>query len=254
MEIGFEVAGSVAHITLDRPNKLNALTPAMLATMEERIHEVNANAAIKAMVISGRGRCFSVGADINIWSNLTHEEFRTGWIADGHRAMNAVAQCRVPVIAAIHGMAFGGGLELGMAADLRVAERDAMLGLPEVSLGTVPGWGGTLRLAELVGRSRAKQMILAAERIGAERAEAWGLVNSLCEPGEALAEAFRIANRTAELAPVAVQLAKRIIDAGNSEAVMALELLGGVATQSTDDLKEGIAAFQNKRDPRFTGA
>ncbi len=253
--IAFEATDGIAHVALDRPAKLNALTPEMLETLEAMLRRVDADADIRALVIGGNGRCFSVGADVNAWSALSPQEFRTGWIGTGHRVFDAVARCRVPVIAAIHGMAFGGGLELALAADLRVAENDALLGLPEVSLGTVPGWGGTRRLAELVGRSRAKQIILAAEQVRADRAEAWGLVNTLCAPGAALATARDIAARIAGLAPVAVQLAKRIVDGdAGSDAAFSLELLGGIATQATDDMKEGIAAFHAKRSPHFTGA
>lgn len=253
-DIAYEQADGVAHIGLDRQAKLNALTPGMLETLETLIRRVDRDTQVRALVVSGRGRCFSVGADINIWSELSPEQFRTRWIGDGHRVFDAIASCRVPVIAAIHGMAFGGGLELALAADLRIAEPDAVLGLPEASLGTIPGWGGTQRLAELVGRSRAKQMILTAETISAEQAEAWGLVNTICEPGSVIARAQEIAVRIGAQAPIAVQLVKRIIDAGGGETIGAtLEMLGGMATQATDDMMEGIAAFRAKRPARFTG-
>lgn len=253
-DIAYEQADGVAHIALDRQAKLNALTPGMLETLETLVRRVDRDTDVRTLIITGRGRCFSVGADINIWSELTPEQFRTRWIGDGHRVFDAIATCRVPVIAAIHGMAVGGGLELALAADLRVAEHDAVLGLPEASLGTVPGWGGTQRLAELVGRSRAKQMILTAEKISGDQAAAWGLINMICAAGTARATAQEIAVRVCALAPVAVQLAKRIINGGDGVNLgSTLEMLGGMATQSTDDMKEGTAALRAKRPARFTG-
>ena len=251
-EVEYVVEGQVARIALNRPAKLNALTPGMLADLEAAVRRAEADPALRVVVLHGEGRTFCVGADIDVWSALSAEEFRLAWIDNGHRAFDTVARCRLPVIAALHGMAFGGGLELALAADLRVAERGMTLALPEVSLGTVPGWGGTQRLPEIVGRPRAKQMILAAERVDAETAAAWGLVNALCAPGEALAAARGTASRIAALAPVSVQIAKRIIDS-NGGAGATLELLGGMATQSTRDMQEGIEALRGKRPPVFTG-
>lgn len=254
-DITYSTDGALAFIRLDRPQKLNALTPDMLATIESSIRSAEADTALRAVVLHSEGKAFSVGADINVWSSLSPEAFRTSWIDRGHRAFDAIAQCRLPVIAAIQGMAFGGGLELALAADMRIAEEDAVLALPEVSLGTVPGWGGTQRLADLIGRSRAKQMILAAARIPAPQAEAWGLVNALCPSGRALASAEAMALDIARLAPISVQVAKKLIDGSTGEGLSAtLEMLGGMVAQATRDREEGIAALRQKRKPEFTGS
>ncbi|KAA9010037.1 enoyl-CoA hydratase/isomerase family protein [Histidinibacterium aquaticum] len=252
--VTFETDGPIGLLRLSRPEKLNALTPDMLEEIAAAVDRAEVSPDLRALVIHSEGKAFSVGADINIWSALTPEEFRTRWIKGGHRAFDSVAGCRLPVIAALHGMAFGGGLELALAADLRIAERGTILALPETSLGTVPGWGGTQRLTEIAGRARAKQMILAAERIDAETAAQWGLVNTLCEEGDALTAAKQRATEIAARAPIAVQIAKQVIDGRAGEGLpQTLEMLAGMATQSTGDLKEGISALKDKRDPVFGG-
>lgn len=255
VEVAYHISGSIAFIKLDRPKKLNALTPDMLAAIERGIRSAEADASLRALVLHSEGKAFSVGADINIWSSLTPEAFRTSWIENGHRAFDAIAHCRLPVIAAIQGMAFGGGLELALAADMRIADEDAILALPEVSLGTVPGWGGTQRLADIIGRPRAKQMILAAARVAAPQAEAWGLVNATCTAGTVFESARTMACDIARLAPISVQVAKKLIDGSTGQGLSAtLEMLGGMVAQTTRDLEEGIAALREKRKPDFTGS
>lgn len=253
-EITFTSRNAIAFVALNRPAKLNALTPEMLSDLAGAVREAESRSDLRALVIHGEGRAFCVGADINIWAQLTPEAFRTSWINAGHAAFSTLARCRLPVIAAVHGPAFGGGLELALAADIRLADAEAMFALPEVSLGTVPGWGGSQRLPGLIGRARAKQMVLAAERVSASRAESWGLVNETCPAGSVLEAAEDMAARVAKLAPVAVQLAKRMIDGAEGEGLdVTLEMLAGMATQATQDMREGTAALLGKRAPRFTG-
>jgi enoyl-CoA hydratase/carnithine racemase len=246
--------GTTAIITLNRPQKLNAITPDMLAALEKGVRAAEDASNVRCLVLRAEGKAFSVGADINIWSSLTPEAFRRRWIDGGHHAFDAIARCRLPVIAALQGMAFGGGLELALAADMRVAEEDCLLALPEVSLGTVPGWGGTQRLPEIVGKPRAKQMILSAARIPAPQAEAWGLVNVMCQTGHATARAMALADEIGGFAPISVQLAKKLINASTGDGRSAtLEMLAGVATLTTNDLVEGISALREKRRPNFAG-
>lgn len=252
--IAFTEDGPVAIIALDRPAKLNAITPEMLSGLVAAIERAEDAAGIRAVVLAGRGRTFSVGADIAVWSALSAEDFRIRWVIGGHRAFDRIASCRKPVVAALHGLALGGGLELALAADLRVAEAGTGIALPEVSLGTVPGWGGTQRLPELVGIARAKQLILTGERIDAETAERWNLVNVVAPSGGALDAAVAMARRISEMAPVSVELAKALVEgrAGRGTGVT-LEALAGVVTAATEDVKEGIAALKAKRPPRFEG-
>jgi len=252
IELAFD--GPLGLIKLNRPAKLNAVMPEMLADIEAAVGQIEGRPDSRAIVVSGAGKAFSVGADINVWSSLTPEDFRQRWVVGGHRAFDRLAQSRLPVIAALHGMAFGGGLELALAADLRVAEENTLLALPEASLGTVPGWGGTQRLPELIGIPRAKQMILSGERIDATIAERWNLVNLVAPGGEGFSSACALARKVSQMSPIAVQIAKSLID-GKSGAGLAatLETLAGVATIGTADLKEGIAALREKRPAKFEG-
>ncbi|MBO6638894.1 MAG: enoyl-CoA hydratase/isomerase family protein [Roseitalea sp.] len=252
--VSYKAEGPVATITLCRPEKLNALTPDMLGMIESFIRRAENQHGLRAVILGAQGRAFCVGADIEVWSALSPAAFRTQWIDAGHRAMDTIARCRLPVIAALHGAVMGGGLELALAADLRVAERGTRLALPETSIGTVPGWGGTHRLPDLIGPARAKQMIFSASQITAEQAETWGLVNVQCAPGTAGETACTIAADVVRQAPVSVQVAKRLIDGAAGDNLPAtLEMLGGMATQATHDMQEGIAAFRAKRRPDFKG-
>jgi enoyl-CoA hydratase/carnithine racemase len=171
------------------------------------------------------------------------------WVREGHRVLQRLASLRQPTIAAINGIAFGGGLELALATDIRIAADDALFAAPEVTIGTLPGWAGTLRLPAAIGVARAKQMIFSGARIDAATAERWGLVNEVVPQAELMNRARALAREVAANAPVAVQLAKAAIDGDISTA----EALAGALAASTDDGQEGIAAFRAKRAPTFTG-
>jgi enoyl-CoA hydratase len=254
-QIQLVVDGVIATITLDRPEKLNAITPVMLRALESAIREIDANDNVRVVVVTGAGeRAFSVGADINEWAALEPVEMWRRWVRDGHRIFDALAGLRQPSIAAINGYAFGGGLELALACDLRVAAEGVQLASPEVKIGTVPGWGGTQRLPRLIGGGRAKQFVLTGGRIDAARAEAWGLVNEVVPAGELLARTGALAAAIATNAPVSVQIAKQIIDGGAGfGAGAAFEALAGALAATTGDGKEGVASFREKRPPVFEG-
>ncbi len=244
----------IATILLTRSEKLNALTPKMISEIGEAIEAVEASDDVRAVVLAGSGRAFCVGADVNIWGSLTPEEVRKSWILHGHRVFQRIETSRLPIVAAIQGMAFGGGLELALAADIRVIERDAKVALPEVSIGTVPGWGGTQRLSRLIGLPRAKLMALTGRRIDAATALSWGLATDIAEPGNVLARAMEVAGEIARMAPVSTQIAKSILNGGlgiGSDATF--ELLAGMAAAGTDDAREGIRALREKRAPHFAG-
>ena len=157
------------------------------------------------------------------------------------------------MIAVLNGYTFGGGLELALAADLRLAAEGAQLALPEVRLGTIPGWGGTQRLPALIGPARARQLIFTGARIDAATAARWGLVNDVHPPDALAARARELADTIARNAPLAVQTAKQLIDGGFGPAGTALEALASGLTASTHDLREGLAAFRERRDPSFKG-
>lgn len=248
--VGLRVEDHVAWITLQRAAKLNALSVEMLAALESRIAEVDHRQDVRVVVLAAEGeRAFSVGADVNAWSALEPLDMWRWWVRDGHRVMQRVASLRQPVIAAIQGLAFGGGLELAMAADMRIAASAAAFAMPEVTIGTLPGWGGTQRLPDLVGVARAKQLIFSGQRVDAETAERWGLVNEVVAPGELVGRVTELARQIAANAPVAVQLAKSAIN----HDVTAPEAFAGALAASAEDGKEGMAAFREKRAPRFRG-
>jgi enoyl-CoA hydratase/carnithine racemase len=240
----------VATLTLDRPSKLNAIGPEMLAELEQLLAQIDGDADVRAVIITGSGdRAFSVGADVNAWSALEPLDMWRRWIRDGHRVLQRLAQLRQPAIAAINGFAFGGGLELALAADIRIAADLATFALPETSIGTLPGWGGTKRLPAAIGMARARQMIFSGSRIDAATAERWGLVNEVVAQAALMERCRALAAEIAANAPVSVQLAKAIINGDQA----APEALAGAIAAGTEDGREGLAAFREKRSPRFSG-
>lgn len=243
----------VATITLNRPEKLNALTLPMLSALDEALLAIDADPDVRVLVIKGTGpKAFSAGADVVAWSSLAPLEMWRTWTRTGHRVMERLESLRQPTIAALNGLAYGGGLELALACDLRLAADHAKLGAPEVGIATVPGWGMTTRLATVVGPARAKQMILTGLPIDAARAAAWGLVSEVVPAGDLDAATDELAARIAAQAPVAVQVAKQLIDATRPRT--SLEALGGGLTAFTDDAREGQAAFRERRPPVFRGS
>lgn len=248
--IEFVVDGSVGILTLDRPEKLNALGPGMLTELERQITLVDADPGVRVLIVTGAGdRAFGVGADVNAWSALEPLDMWRSWVREGHRVMHRLARLRQPTIAAINGYAFGGGLELALATDIRIASHQAVFAMPEVTIGTLPGWGGTRRLPELLGPARAKQMIFSGARLDASKAERWNLVNEVVEPDVLARRAMELAREIAANAPIAVQLAKAAIDGDPA----GLEAFAGALAASAEDGREGIAAFREKRPARFTG-
>ncbi|MDE0141841.1 MAG: enoyl-CoA hydratase/isomerase family protein [Caldilineaceae bacterium] len=248
--------GPVATVVLNRPDKLNALNAEMLAALESYADELDRNREVRVVLLTGTGRAFCVGADIYEWSDLPPLEMGRRWIRDGHRIFARYARLPQPVIAVLNGYTFGGGLELALAADLRLAAEEVQLSFPEVKLGIIPGWGGTQRLPQLVGPSRAKQMIFSGDRALAEQAEQWGLVNEVV-PADQLAErALELADSIAANGPVAVQMTKQLIDSAipaSGDNGVVLETLAGSLASYTADAEEGVSAFRQRRQPQFSG-
>lgn len=239
----------IATIHLNRAAKLNSLTPEMLDLIERAINQIEQARDLRVVLLTAAGeKAFCVGADINAWGALEPIDMWRQWIVHGHRVFNRVAACRLPVIAVLNGYTLGGGLELALAADLRLAADSARFALPEVKIATVPGWGGTQRLPQVIGAARAKQMIFTGAQIGARTAENWGLVNEVCEADALLPRATALAQEIANNAPISVQLAKQLI-ADDSGVV--LEAVAGALAAATADGREGIASFQEKREPDY---
>ncbi len=246
--------GPVALITIYRPDKLNALDLEMLAALDDACAEIEGNHAARAAVITGEGKAFSTGGDVKAWSSLLPHEFGFDWVRVGHRVFNHMAELRVPLVAALSGHALGGGLELAATADIRVAEPQARLGMPETGLGMVPGWSGTQRLVRRFGAQLVRRMVLGGEVFSGEEGLALGLVDHLADTGHALEAAMAYATRLAERGPAAVQTAKLMIAAAAGDAPeMAIDTIASILAAKTADLHEGVEAFAGKRPPAFRG-
>ncbi len=252
--LNFEVEGQIAIITIERPEALNALNNDLLYELGVALELAQADLGVRALILTGSGRAFVAGADIANLQKL-NDTFsgREGALA-GQDVMNTLAALPIPTIAAINGFALGGGLELALAADLRVASRDAKLGLPEVGLGLIPGYGGTQRLPRLIGQGRAFDLIFTGRHVGAEEALQLGLVNRVVD--DALAGAKALAELTLKNAPIALGLAKEAIvrglELGLSQGLEVEADLFGMAL-GTEDAKEGTNAFLEKRAAEFKG-
>jgi enoyl-CoA hydratase/carnithine racemase len=251
-QVSVEVVDAVATVCLDRPAKHNALTPEMLTELEQILVRLDADRAVRVLVVTAAGdRSFCAGADIKLFKALEPLDMWAQWTRLGQRVFAQLAGLRQPTIAAVSGNAYGGGFELALACDLRILADDATLGLTEVGIGALPGWGGTGRLRDLVGPGRAKELVFTGEPLSAEQALAWGVVTELAERSEVIPRARALAGKIASRAPIAVQMAKQAIDAGRAYA--ALEQVGSAATAYTDDAAEGLASFTEKREPHYRG-
>ncbi len=254
VELSVDAARHIATITLSRPAKLNALTPEMLEQLRSALITIEATSTEAVVVRAAQAKAFCVGADIERFAGLAPTAMWRDWTRRGHEIFETLARLHQPSVAVLAGHAFGGGLELALACDFRIAAEGAHLGLPEVGLGTVPGWGGTGRLTALVGPARAKEMILAGRQLDAQTALDWGLLTRVAPPAALELELEQLLAALTSRAPVAVQLAKQLIDSGAVGGPTALlEALAGGLTASTADLAEGVAAFRERREPSFGG-
>jgi enoyl-CoA hydratase/carnithine racemase len=249
------VDGAIATIELARAEKLNALNRAMLDQLDAACARIDADEAVRAVLVTSASRkAFCAGADIHEWAPLGAPGMWARWIRDGQRVFDRLARLRQPTIAVIDGIAYGGGLELALACDIRLAAATARFALPEVTIGAIPGWAGSQRLPRLIGAGRAKHMILSGQPIDAAAALAWGLVTEVLTESELPARALELARRIADNAPAAVQAAKQLVDASAGEGTATtLEALAAGFTAGLGDAQEGVAAFREKRPPKFTG-
>ncbi|MCC7320664.1 MAG: enoyl-CoA hydratase/isomerase family protein [Rubellimicrobium sp.] len=251
--VHLEIRGPIAELRLDNPARLNAFSVAMLDELAGHLETVERNPAIACVLVTAvEAKAFCSGADINGWGDLGPAEFARHWVRGGHRLFDRLARLARPTIAVLGAHAFGGGLELAAACDIRVMAPRATIALPEAQVGIVPGWSGSQRLARLLPEAVVKEMALFGRRIGAERALALGFAAEVAEDPRAAAEA--IAARVCELSPRAVEIAKAMIHAGRGEDSAALiEALGSAAIAASADRIEGVAAFRDKRKAQFPG-
>jgi enoyl-CoA hydratase len=253
-----ERVDSIATVTLNRPAVLNALNILMVRELKMAIAELDADESVRAIVLTGSGeRSFAAGADIGELNALPGPVAGAAMARSGQALTLALENARTPTIAAINGFALGGGCELALACDIRIASEKAKFGQPEVNLGILPGYGGTQRTARLLGRGMAMYLCMSGEMIDAAEALRIGLVEKVVAPAELLAEATRIAKVIASRAPLAVAAVKRAIDdaiALELGPALEIEALHFGTLIGTRDFKEGTEAFLAKRAPAFTSA
>lgn len=251
--IRLTIEGAVATITLARPEKLNALDRAMIDALAAAATRIDDDASVRAAIIVGEGKGFCAGGDIAAWGALPPIEMWRTWTRAGHRAFDALARLRVPLIAVLSGHALGGGLELAGTADIRIAEQQVKLGLPETGIAMVPGWSGTQRLVRRFGSQVIRRLALTGEILTADKALALGLVDEVVATGEALVRARAMAATIAGRGPAATAVAKQLINAaeGEGDEAATLEGLAGSLAAYTEDGAEGVASFREKRPPAY---
>ncbi|HOS68990.1 MAG TPA: short-chain-enoyl-CoA hydratase [Bacillota bacterium] len=249
----YRVEDSIAFITLNRPKALNALNTETLGELDAAVSAAGKDENVKVIVITGEGRAFVAGADISQMRGLTVQEGRDMTIL-GQEVFTRIENLDKPVIAAVNGFALGGGCELAMACDIRVASDKAKFGQPEVNLGIIPGYGGTQRLPRLVGKGAAKYLIFTGEMISAEEAFRIGLADKVVPAEELMDSVIALAKVIMSKAPIAIKMAKHAINNGlnvDLKSGVAYEAEAYTTTFSTEDRVEGMSAFLEKRQAEF---
>jgi enoyl-CoA hydratase len=251
-----EVAGGVATLTVNRPDKLNALDSATLTEMEQAFEHCRTSESVRALIVTGAGeKAFVAGADIRELAQMNPLGAKE-LAYRGQQVLARVEHMGKPTVAMINGFALGGGLELALACNLRTASTGARFGLPEVSLGIIPGYGGTQRLSRVAGPAVAREWILTGDQFSAEEAHRVGVVNRLFAPPELRAGTMKLVESILSRGPVAVRFAIEAINRGSNipqreGEILECDLFGLAA--STEDMREGMAAFLEKRKPSFKG-
>jgi enoyl-CoA hydratase len=254
--IVYEKSEGIATITLNRPEALNAFSKEVVSEVLQALEDIRSDESVRVVILTGAGeRAFSAGADIKAMIGMNSLKARELSLMGGKLCL-ALENLEKPVIAALNGYALGGGLEVAMSCDLRIASENSRMGQTEINIGLIPGWGGTQRLTRLVGRTKAKEMVFTGKMIDAKTAEQLGIVN-MAVPADKFRETVRqFALELASKAPVAFRVAKALIDKGAEiglDSALALEREGFGVVASTEDLQEGVKAFTEKRKPVFKG-
>jgi len=252
----FEVENNVAVITFNRSKVLNAINLETMLEFNGTIHKCKEDENIKAVILTGAGdKAFVAGADVTEFKDKSPQEIMK-FLELGQRTLRLMETGSKPVIAAVNGLALGGGMEISMACDIRFASDKVRFGQPEILLGFIPGWGGTQRLARLIGIGRAKELIMSGEQITAQRAYEVGLVNKVFPAEQLMEETRKFAQKLVAMPSFAVKMIKHAINYGYDlpmDNAVNLEIQCSSQCFSTQDFKEGLAAFLEKRNPNFTG-
>lgn len=252
----YEKSDGIATITLNRPEALNAFSKDVIEEILIALEDVKSDESVRVVVLTGAGeKAFSAGADIKAMAGMTALKARELSLM-GEKLCIALESMQKPVIAAINGFALGGGLEVAMSCDLRIASENARVGQTEINIGLIPGWGGTQRLTRLIGMTKAKELVFTGRMIDAKTAEQLGIVNMVAPADKFRENVRQFALDLASKAPVALRVAKALITKGvdmSLDAALAFEREGFGVVGSTEDLKEGVAAFTEKRKPAFKG-
>jgi len=246
---------AIGFIKINRPKVLNALNEETIGEITKAVLELEEDNKIKVGVLTGEGKAFIAGADISAMANMTPLEAKE-FAENGHNMLNTIEKSRLPFIAAINGYALGGGCETLMACDIVIAGKSALLGQPEINLGISPGFGGTQRLPRLVGRMKAKELLLTGRNISAEEAHSIGLVNMVVEDDKLLETAEKIAGKIASKSSVQTNFIKALVNKGvdiDLNTANSLEISYFSSSFSTQDQKEGMKAFLEKKKPNFKG-
>ncbi len=249
-----EQKGQIEYITINRPKQMNALNKETIEELHNAFKSADEKSDVGVIILTGSGdKAFVAGADIKEFADFTIAQGGELAMKGQEILLSFMENLSTPIIAAVNGFALGGGLELAMASHIRVASTNARMGLPEVSLGVIPGYGGTQRLAQLVGRGKANEMVFTAGMIKADDALSWGLVNHVVEPDELIAKAEDIAGRILKNSGSAIRSAIKAINANYTDGVngfdVEIEEFGKCF--GTDDFKEGTTAFMEKRKANF---
>ena len=250
----FESKNAIAYITVNRPKQLNALNTETIAELSSVITITEKDKTIRCIIITGaEDKAFVAGADIKEFANYSQLEGENLARKGQEMLFDLLENCGTPSIAAINGFALGGGLELAMACHIRIASENAKMGLPEVSLGAIPGYGGTQRLANLAGKGKAIEMITTAGMLSADEAKQWGLVNHICSQKELIPMAEKIATKISRNSPMAIAKAIKAVNANFIDGINGFEVekeeFGNCF--GTAEFKEGTRAFLEKRKPNF---
>lgn len=249
--VTFEQDGPIGIVTLRRPEKFNALDIPMLNALGT-VLDAAEQSDTRTILLCGEGKGFCAGGDVDAWEALSAADFQIKWVRHGHRVLDRLARLRQPVIAVLSGHALGGGIELAACADFRIAEAHVKIGMPETSIGVVPGWSGTQRAVRRFGAQIVRRMALGGEIFLAEEALSHGLVDKVVATGSALEEARAWGLRIAARGPLATEAAKMMIGIAEGEEVShAAEALASGFIAMTGDLKAGVAAFREKRPADF---